>query len=457
METVKTAKSLLAAGVTSSRALTEESLARATDTGDQGKFVFTKVFAEEAKSVAEAVDKMLADGIHLSPLAGLPISIKDLFDLRNDVTLAGSIALKQFPAASADATAIARLKRAGAVIVGRTNMTEFAYSGVGINPHYGTPANPYNSHLGLIPGGSSSGGAVSVANGTVVGAIVSDTGGSARIPAALCGLTGFKPTQNRIPLDGVFPLSPSLDSVGTIAQTVDCCAIIDDVLTAGVPEELASAQLSAVTFTVPQNYVLDGLDSQVAKSFDLALQRLSSRGATIVEASFPELDEIASVNAKGGFAAAESFAFHRRLGASFRAYDPLVLERILAGQNVTAADYLDLQEARVRIISRFRTAYPNADWILCPTTPILAPPIQKLEADLDEYRRVNRLLLRNPSIANFLDLCSLSIPCHQPGEAPVGLMLIGRSGRDRSLLSIGLAAQAALFPTATDGLRLKPT
>ena len=448
MKTVRTAKSHLAAGGTSSRALTEESLARATDPQGQGKVVFTKLFAEEARSVAEAVDKMLAAGTDLSGLCGLPISVKDLFDVRNDVTTAGAVALRQFPSASADATVIARLKRAGAVILGKTNMTEFAYSGVGINRHYGTPVNPYDSRARLIPGGSSSGGAVSVADGMVLAAIVSDTGGSARIPAALCGLTGFKPTQKRIPLDGVFPLSPSLDSIGTIARTVDCCAIVDNVLAAGEPGELTPPKLSAQTFTVPQNYVLDGLDSHVVKTFDSALQKLSSAGATIVEARLPELDEIASANAKGGFPAAESFAFHRRLGADFGAYDPLVLERILAGQSMTAAEYLDLREARVSLISRFRTAYARIDWILCPTVPIVAPPIRRLQSDPEEYRRVNRLLLRNPSIANFLDQCRLTLPCHEPGGAPVGLMHIGPSGQDRSLLSIGRATETVLFPKA---------
>jgi aspartyl-tRNA(Asn)/glutamyl-tRNA(Gln) amidotransferase subunit A len=448
METVRTAKLHLTAGGTSSRALTEASLARATDPHGQGKLVFTRLFVEQARSAAEAVDKMFAAGIDLSALAGLPISVKDLFDIRNEVTTAGAAALRQFPPAPADATAIVRLKRAGAVILGKTNMTEFAYSGVGINQNYGTPANPYDSQARLIPGGSSSGGAISVAEGMALAAVVSDTGGSARIPAALCGLTGFKPTQKRIPLDGVFPLSPSLDSIGTIAQTVDCCAIVDEVLAAGEPEELTPPKLSTLTFTVPQNYVLDGLDAHVAQAFDLALEKLSAAGATIEEARFPEFDEIALVNAKGGFAAAESFAFHKRLRADFGAYDPLVLERILAGQSITAAEYLDLREARVSIISRFRIAHPRADWILCPTVPIVAPPIERLQSDPEEYRRVNRLLLRNPSIANFLDLCSLTLPCHQSGEAPVGLMLIGRTGQDRSLLSTGLAIEAILLPKA---------
>jgi aspartyl-tRNA(Asn)/glutamyl-tRNA(Gln) amidotransferase subunit A len=448
METIKAAKSKLNAGLTSSLRLTEESLARATDSAGQGKLAFTKLFPQQARLTAGAVDKMLAAGVDLGPLAGLPISVKDLFDMRDDTTTAGSIALKRFPVASADATVITRVKRAGGVILGKTNMTEFAYSGVGLNPHYGTPVNPYDEQVRRIPGGSSSGGAVSVARGMVFAAIVSDTGGSARIPAALCGVTGFKPSQKRIPLDGTFPLSPSLDSVGTIAQTVECCAMVDAVLAGGQHGELGLSQLSAQRFLVPQNYVLDGVDAHVAKTFEQSLKNLSAAGATIVEVRFPEFDEIASLNAKGGFAAPESFSFHNRLGADFATYDPLVLERIMVGQATTAAEYLDLCAARISMKSRFRLAHPTTDWILCPTVPIIAPPIEQLQGNAQEFRRVNRLLLRNPSLANFLDLCSLSIPCQRQGEAPVGLMLFGAEGRDHSLLSVGLAIENALFPRA---------
>lgn len=442
MEAIKAAKSRLVAGLTSSHRLTEHCLARATDS--TGQLSFTMLFPEQARLSADAIDKMLAAGVDLSPLAGIPISVKDLFDMRGYTTTAGSIALKGFPVAATDAAVITRLKRAGGVILGKTNMTEFAYSGVGINPHYGTPVNPYDEQVERIPGGSSSGGAVSVARGMAFAAIVSDTGGSARIPAALCGLTGFKPTQKRISLAGTFPLSPSLDSVGTIARTVECCAMVDQVLAGDQHRELAPSQLSRQRFLVPQNYVSDGVDLHVAKTFEQSVKKLSDAGATIVETRFPEFEEIASLNAKGGFAAPESYAFHKRLGADFALYDPLVLERIMVGQTTTAAEYLDLCEARISMKSRFRVAYSSADWILCPTVPIIAPPIEQLQSDSQEFRRVNRLLLRNPSLANFLDLCSLSIPCQREGDAPVGLMLFGAEGRDQTLLSVGSAIENAL-------------
>jgi aspartyl-tRNA(Asn)/glutamyl-tRNA(Gln) amidotransferase subunit A len=231
-----------------------------------------------------------------------------------------------------------------------------------------------------------------------------------------------------------------------MAPTVECCAIVDAVLSAEPLEELKPTDLRTVTLTVPRNYVFDHLDDQVGQAFHSALGKLSAVGATITHENFPEFEEIGQLTANGGLSAVESFAFHRRLGADFSAYDPRVLERILAGQNVTAAEYLDLREARIRMIARFQAAHPSTQWILCPTVPIVAPPIERLQTDADEFRRVNRLLLRNPSIANFLDGCALSIPCHEPGSAPVGLMLIGSTGADRALLSTGLAVETALFP-----------
>jgi aspartyl-tRNA(Asn)/glutamyl-tRNA(Gln) amidotransferase subunit A len=441
MKSIAVTKANLTARLTSSLELTEASLARSADSAGQGTLVFTKLFPEQARLTAQAVDKFFAAGVDLSPIAGLPISVKDLFDLRGETTTAGSVALKHFPASMTDAAVISRLKRAGAVIIGKTNMTEFAYSGVGINPHYGTPVNPRFDDVDRIPGGSSSGGVVSVVRGMALAAIVSDTGGSARIPAALCGVTGFKPTQKRIPLDGAFPLSPSLDSVGTIAPTVECCALLDAVLTGDPPRQLTPPPLSTQTFIVPRNYVFDGCDAHVARTFECSLKRLSEAGAVIVEGGFPEFEQIASLNAKGGFPAPESFAFHKKLGADFSLYDPLVLARILVGQTTTAAEYLDLFAARASMKAQFQLPA----WILCPTVPIVAPPMEQLQSDPQEFHRVNRLLLRNPSIANFLDLCSLSIPCHPQGEAPVGMMLFGSGGHDNDLLSVGLAVEKAMI------------
>lgn len=444
IETIQSARSRLRAGAASSRSLVEVALARACASGGEGRRVFIKLEAERVRKMADAADALRAAGVDLSPIAGLPVSIKDLFDVEGQVTTAGSSVLRSAPPAAADAPVVARLKRAGAVIMGRTNMTEFAFSGIGLNPHYGTPANPWDRKRRLIPGGSSSGAAVSVADGMALAAIGTDTGGSVRIPPALCGLTGFKPTQRRVPLEGVFPLSPSLDSVGPIARTVDCCAAMDAVLAGEAPAELPPADLRSKVLVIPKNYFLDNLDAHVGRMFESALSRLSRAGARLVEATLPELDRIAGVNAKGGFPTVESYPFHRRLGADFAAYDPLVRERILRGQNVTAADYLDMVEGRAALIRAFNSAHAGVDAFLCPTVPITAPEIRALEESADEFRRVNLLLVRNPSAANLLDRCSLSLPCQQQGEAPAGLMLIGRHMEDRALLSMGLAAERAL-------------
>jgi aspartyl-tRNA(Asn)/glutamyl-tRNA(Gln) amidotransferase subunit A len=438
--TIRNTKERLARGQTSSRAVTEEALRRISDPAGEGKWTFTKVYVENARQAAADADKIRASGHPASPIAGLPISIKDLFDVEGEVTKAGSTVLANREPATPDAEVVSRLKRAGAVIIGRTNMSEFAFTGVGINPHYGTPANPYDRQLRRIPGGSSSGAPVSVADGMALAAIGTDTGGSVRIPAALCGLAGFKPTQSRIPRTGVFPLSPTLDSVGVIARTVSCCAEVDAVL-AGETWTEHKVELKCKTFAVPKNYFLDDLDKQVATAFESAVAKLSAAGASIVETFLPEMEQIAEVNARGGISAPEAYAYHRRSAADFKEYDPLVRERILRGKDISAAEYLDMLHARETLMQAFHRKSAEWDALVCPTVPVIAPKIQLLEKDSDFYRRTNRLLLRNPSVVNFLDGCALTIPCHDPGEAPVGLMLVGRTLEDLKLLGLGIAIE----------------
>lgn len=444
-DTIRSARERLAGGATTSVALTEDALARIHDPAGEGHLVFTKVYAEHARQAAARIDALRANGTSLSPIAGLPISIKDLFDVEGEVTKAGSTALANHAPAKRDAEIIVRLKRAGAVIVGRTNMSEFAFTGVGMNPHYGTPANPYDRQRRRIPGGSSSGAPVSVTDGMALAAIGTDTGGSVRIPAALCGLAGFKPTQRRIPLAGVFPLSPSLDSVGVLAPTVSCCAEVDAILS-GEPRIGDAIELKSKVLAIPKNYFLDDLDKQVAAAFEAAISKLSSAGARIVNVAIPEMEQIGEVNARGGLSAPEAYAYHRRLGTGFEEYDPLVRERILRGQEVSAADYLDMLAAREKIVESFNRNQAEGGWdiLVCPTVPIIAPEISRLEKDPQAYRSVNRLLLRNPSVANFLDRCALTVPCHHQGEAPVGLMLIGCTLADQHLLEFGTAIEQVL-------------
>lgn len=429
-------------GKTTSVELTEAALARAQDEAGEGARVFTKLYAESALAQARASDTLRAAGIVRSAVDGLPISIKDLFDIEGETTMGGSVAREGEPPAEANAEVVERLIAAGAVIIGRTNMTEFAYSGLGINPHYGTPLNPYDRATGRIPGGSSSGAAVSVADGMAVAGIGSDTGGSVRIPAALCGLTGFKPSAWRVSMAGVLPLSANLDSIGPIAASVRCCAELDAILSGDggpVPEALA---VRGLRLAIPSTLALDAMDKHVADSFAAAVQRLQDAGALVDRIAIPEFADLAAINSKGGFTAAEAWAWHRDLIArAGKRYDPRVVSRIMRGQDMSAADYLDLLDAREAWVAAVDHRIAGYDALIMPTTPIVAPAVVDLQASDDAYYAANGLILRNPTLINFLDGCALSLPCHAAGTAPVGLMIAGSNGADRRILGIGLAVE----------------
>ncbi|MDX6750145.1 amidase (plasmid) [Geminicoccaceae bacterium 1502E] len=428
-------------GRTSSRELTEQALARAGEAG--GRHVFTRTFDEAALAQADAADRLRAQGVVPSPLAGLPVSIKDLFDVQGHETRAGSRALAGSGPAARDAVVVARLRAAGAVLVGHTNMTEFAYSGIGLNPHYGTPGNPHDP--ARIPGGSSSGAAVSVAGGMAAMGLGTDTGGSVRIPAALCGLAGFKPTQWRVPLDGSVPLSSTLDSIGPIARTIRCCAVADAIL-AGAPEHGAPAALplAGLRLAVPQSYVLDDMDEAVSEAFAEALTRLSEAGARIEEAGFENLLELGALFEGGGFTAAESFHWHRRLLAEKRElYDPRVRGRIERGAAMPASDYMALQDGRAAAIAEMRRRMRPWDALLIPTVPIVAPRFDELDDDAD-FTRLNLLVLRNSTVANMLGLCAASLPCQAEGALPVGLTVMAGEGQDERLLAMAAAIEDLL-------------
>ena len=434
----------LDSGRTSSVALTEAVLARAQANDGEGARVFTRLYTEGALETARASDALRRAGFARSPIEGLPISIKDLFDVAGDVTRAGSVALDDAPPAKADAPVIKRLIAAGAVLIGRTNMTEFAFSGLGLNPHHGTPLNPFDRAAGRIPGGSSSGAAVSVSDGMAAAAIGTDTGGSIRIPAALCGLTGFKPTAGRVSRAGALPLSTSLDSIGPIGRSVACCAMLDAVLSGTGENLLGEASLAGLRLAMPRTVALDGMDATVAASFEAALATLSRAGAQISEIAIPEFAQLGAINAKGGLAAAEAWHWHRELiqRAGDR-YDPRVRVRILRGREMSAADYIDVLAARTAWIGAVEARTAPFDALVMPTVPVVAPRIDELTDDA-AFGATNLLILRNPTFINFLDGCALSLPCHRPGEAPVGLMIAGAGGRDRAILSIGQAVEQAL-------------
>lgn len=378
------------------------------------------------------------------PLTGIPVSVKDLFDVAGQPTKAGSIALAQAAPAQADCPAVARLRAAGAALVGRTNMVEFAFSGVGINPHYGTPVNPADPAIARIPGGSSSGAAVSVATGAALVGLGSDTGGSIRIPAALCGIVGFKSTARLVPTTGALPLSTSLDTVCALTRSVRDAVTVHEVLAAR-QVRLAGKPLSACRLAVARTQLQDGLDDTVAKAFDRSLQVLRQAGAHLEEIALDEIADLAAINATGGLSAAESYAWHRKLIAEHQAdYDPRVALRILRGASMSAADYIDLLAARKAWISRMQARLDGFDAVISPTVPIVAPTIASVLTDDTEFFRVNSLLLRNTSVVNMIDGCAISLPCHTPGQLPVGLMLWHAALHDDAVLDLALQVEAAL-------------
>src|SRR4051812_19536976 len=359
----------LESGRTTSRKLVEACIAKIADPAGEGQRAFIHVDKDAALVAADAMDGLRKVKAAPSRCAGIPVSIKDLFDIKGQVTRAGSRALDDSPPAEQDAPTVARLRNAGFVLIGRTNMTEFAYSGIGINPHYGTPKGAWNRAEGHVPGGSSSGAAVSVLDGMAHGALGTDTGGSCRIPAAYNGIVGYKPTQRRVPLDGAVPLSFTLDSIGPLARSVRCCAVLDAVLADDPVVALQPRPIRGVRLAVPTSVALDELDEAVAKTFERALETLSRQGALIERIEGPEFLDVGPMNARGGFAAAESYAWHRySIASKGDIYDPRVATRILRGEALTAADYVDLLGARRSLIARAAARLAPYDALVLPTT-----------------------------------------------------------------------------------------
>ena len=435
--TLATLAADLGSGATTARKLVEACLARIADPAGEGQRVFIHVDKEAALGAADAMDRLRKANAAPSPYAGIPVSIKDLFDIKGQVTRAGSRALEEnCTPAEGDATVVARLRRAGFIVIGRTNMTEFAYSGIGINPHYGTPKSAWNRSVGHVPGGSSSGAAVSIADQMAYGALGTDTGGSCRIPAAYNGIVGYKPTQARVPLDGGVPLSSSLDSFGPLARSVACCAVLDAVLAGEPVQPLQPRPVKGMRLAVPTTVALDDLDDEVAKTFERALEKLSRHGASIERIEVPEFHDVGVMNSKGGFAAAESYAWHRYLIVSHGdIYDPRVRVRILRGESISAADYIDILGARRSFIARTEKRIAPYDALVLPTTANTPPVIADL-ADDKAFTTENLRALRNCTLINMLDGCAISLPAHRDGEVPVGLMLAAAGGSDRRIFEL---------------------
>ena len=403
--------------------------------------VFTQLYADVARATAQRCDAQAQAGRSLGALHGVCITLKDNIDVTGETTMAGGVVCAGEAPAMHDAPVVQRLRDAGAVVLGKTNMSEFAFSGVGINPHHGTPVNPADTAHARVPGGSSSGAAVSVALGLAEVGIGTDTGGSIRIPAALCGLVGFKATQARIPCTGVMELSRTLDTVGSITRSVRACLAVDAVLSQQ-PLPTDAVKLRGLRFAVPQTLMMDDVDTTVAQAFARTLSRISKAGAQVVEIPFTALGDIAALSMPGGFSPIEGYAAHHaRLERGAHQIDPRVVARMVLGKGISAQDYLELHNRRHAWIAAAEQTLQGFDAMLCPTVPMVAPLTEPLLKDDEAFFKVNRLLLRNPSAINYMDGCAWSLPCHAVGDLPVGLMVSGLAGQDAHLAQVALALE----------------
>jgi aspartyl-tRNA(Asn)/glutamyl-tRNA(Gln) amidotransferase subunit A len=422
----------------SARDRLDQCLARIADPNGEGARACLTIYTDAARAAADSSDARRRSGRPLGPLDGVVLSVKDLFDIAGEVTRAGSKVLaEEASPAAVDAPVVARLRAAGAIIVAKTNMTEFAFSGVGANPHYGTPGNPADRTR--IPGGSTSGGAVAVADRMCDIAIGTDTGGSTRIPAALCGIVGFKPSKSRIPTEGAFPLSYMLDSVGPMARTVAHCAAADAVLAGEGAAILEPAPSAGLKIGVARGLPLESLDENVEKSFAQALSTIGKGGAKLSDKELPLLDDMVRANAKGSFTAAEAFSIHHeRLQRRGQDIDPNVRFRIERGGKVSAADYIAMSRERARLVRAMDADLAELDVLVMPTTSIAAPTIAEV-ASTEVFAARNAALLRNTAIVNIFDLCAISLPL--PSRLPVGLMLVARNHHDHRLFQIAAGVE----------------
>jgi aspartyl-tRNA(Asn)/glutamyl-tRNA(Gln) amidotransferase subunit A len=422
----------------------EQALSRISDPNGEGAKACLTVYSESARDVADAADARARAGVSLGPLDGVTVSIKDLFDVAGEPTRAGSkILAEEAGPAAADALVVRRLRAGGAVIVAKTNMTEFALGAIGANPHFGTPANPRDR--ARVPGGSSSGAAVTVGDRMAEIAIGSDTGGSVRIPAALCGIVGFKPSRVRVPTAGAFPLSTSLDSIGPLANGVADCAKADAVMAGAQFTPLEALPLAGLRFGIAQGFPLEHLDETVAAAFDAATERLAGAGVRLTDEPIPLFDEMRQVNAYGGIVQPEAYAIHQdRVKRRAADIDPNIRVRLERGGAVSAADYINMIYARERLVRAMDCRLSGLDALIMPTAGIVAPKIADV-ANAETFAKSNTMLLRNTSIGNFFDLCGISLPL--PAKLPVGLMLLSRNGTDVTLLRVAAAVEA-LFASA---------
>jgi aspartyl-tRNA(Asn)/glutamyl-tRNA(Gln) amidotransferase subunit A len=426
----------------SARDRLEEALDRIADPKGEGARACLTVYADAARAAADAADARGRAGLSLGPLDGTIVSIKDLFDVAGEPTRAGSKVLADARAASSDAPVIRRLRAAGSVIIAKTNMTEFAFSIFGANPHYGTPGNPADRTR--VPGGSSAGGAVAVADGMCEIAIGSDTGGSTRAPAAFCGIVGFKPSKWRVPTDGAFPLSYTLDSIGPMARSVADCAAADGVMAGEQFRSIVPVPLAGLRFGIPQGVLLRDLDPTVVARFSAAMALLRKTDVRLSDEPFGLLDEMATANRSGAITPTEGYAIHRELlEKRGQEYDPIVRARLEAARNVSAADYVALMRERARLIRAMDARLEDVDAIVLPTMRILPPKISEVTTP-EGFSAKTALVQPQLGWVNFFDLCAISLPLPREGGLPVGLTLVARNGHDHRLFRIAAAVEQQL-------------
>lgn len=445
-QSIATLSARIQSGTLDPVALAEETLDAIA--GNEDGSVFVALTRERALEEAEAASRRVRHGRSLGILDGIPVAWKDLFDLAGLATTAGSKVLASAEPATGDAAVVGALKAAGMVAVGRVNMSEFAFSGLGINPHYGTPHNPASKDVARLPGGSSSGSGVAVAAGLVPISIGTDTGGSVRIPAAFNGIVGYKATRGRYDMRGVFPLAGSLDSLGPLCRTVQDAVWIDAAMRGRTASEVVRGTVRGLSLVVPETVVFDDIEDGVASAFEQALERLAQAGAKIRRQAFPVFPEIFKLAAKNGaLVTAEAYAVHaaRLAGPEAAGMDPRVVVRTRLGEKITAAGYIEILQTRERLMAEFAADIGAGELIVSPTVPHVAPPIAPLIEDDALFFKTNGQTLRNPSIGNFLDWCAVSIPCGT-GDAgmPVGFQIAALPHEDLSLLSAALAAEEVI-------------
>mmetsp|Transcript_3682 Transcript_3682/g.13247 ORF Transcript_3682/g.13247 Transcript_3682/m.13247 type:complete len:471 (+) Transcript_3682:311-1723(+) len=448
-EPIDTLQQRLRCGSLSSLQLLEESY-RAIEEGEAS--AFTNLYKQKAVSRSKSLDDLLKAQGPTGPLHGIPVSIKALFDVKGDVTDAGSLALMGSPPARENAEIVDRLENAGAVIVGKNHMSELAFTSTGYNPNFLTPRAPFDRKTGRLPGGSSSGSGVAVADGHVAAAIGTDTGGSVRIPAAWCGVTGFKPTSRFIPMKGCRPLAPSFDSIGPLARSVDDCWRVYQVL-AGVeqsPLDAVSVQSMRLAVPAPGSLFLSGMDPEVAKAFDASVDFLREHGVDVTELDLRMMERTLDLITVLSFTESTASNWDVLSEERMRDHtdenimDSVVRERLEDGASQSAADYIRALQTSERLRNGLNEICGAVDAIIIPTVPVLPPPIEDVLATPKGLQSISHISSRNTRPANFLNRPAVSLPCHLPGEAPVGVQIMGHSGQDKHCLEVAKTVEMVL-------------